>query len=276
MLPPILTTLCFFSYVCQQSTDLPYTHPQSILKFVVLSGEADLNLITSGEEGTVRTWSFNTYTSSFEHIHCYEGHLRGVSGLAFNGKALTVFTPSNARTRSKQLLILLFFYRQSNSSVVGIDGLHCSRVELGDEHSDQDHHAERGRALQPGHVSRQVSGQPVHRQWRHGQYADSVRVRHCHRVLQGNQGAIIASVSCVTTATEDGEPPALACCVLLCPAWPPGLLARDCLRLSFCLHVFSLLINVSFLFDCLQCSCISVWSTEASSSAPARTCSARP
>jgi WD40 repeat protein len=69
----------------QRSTDLPYAHTQSILKFVVLSGETDLNLISSGEDGTVRTWNFNTFTSSFDHIHCYEGHLRGVTGLAFNG-----------------------------------------------------------------------------------------------------------------------------------------------------------------------------------------------
>ena len=64
---------------------MPYSHPQSILKFIVLSGESDLNLISSGEDGTLRTWNFNAYTTSFDHIHCYEGHLRGVTGLAFNG-----------------------------------------------------------------------------------------------------------------------------------------------------------------------------------------------
>lgn len=96
--PPIISVLVkcfsklcyiFLPHICncvsQRGSDLPYTHPQSVLKFVVVLGGPDLNLITSGEDGTVRTWSFNSYTSSFDHIHCYEGHLRGVSGLAFNG-----------------------------------------------------------------------------------------------------------------------------------------------------------------------------------------------
>eukprot|EP01006_Ploeotia_vitrea_P011692 TRINITY_DN31082_c0_g1_i2.p1 TRINITY_DN31082_c0_g1~~TRINITY_DN31082_c0_g1_i2.p1 ORF type:complete len:384 (+),score=-17.56 TRINITY_DN31082_c0_g1_i2:80-1231(+) len=67
----------------KRSDEMPYTHPQSINSFVVLTGPDGVPyIISAGGEGLIRMWRFNA--NQFEHVGVLEGHIRGVTSLVLN------------------------------------------------------------------------------------------------------------------------------------------------------------------------------------------------
>ena len=62
---------------------MPYTHPQTINSFVVITGPDGVPyIITAGGEGIIRMWKYNA--NQFEAMGVLEGHTRGVTALVLN------------------------------------------------------------------------------------------------------------------------------------------------------------------------------------------------
>ena len=176
---------------------MPFTHPQSIFKFIVISGEADLNIISSGAEGNIHTWNFNNYTANFDHVHCFEGHVRGVSGLAFIGKFYVLLkrqllkpccmcVDNQAHLWSSSIdYTLKVWSLETNTLIKTIsagEGGHSSPVTCLAKSEDN-------RFVVSGGADNLLI------------VFDATNATECYK---GNQGSIVSTVSCVT-AGENGK-----------------------------------------------------------------------
>ena len=80
----------------KRSTELPYTHPQSVKSFKVAQSNNEAFLITAGGEGNIRIWKYEAARNGFEHQMLLEGHVRAINCMALVDKFL--WSGSNDRT----------------------------------------------------------------------------------------------------------------------------------------------------------------------------------
>jgi hypothetical protein len=76
--------------VQQRSQSLPYTHPQSIRKFIAEPMDEDIYIFTTGLEGMIHMWRFNTVSSLAEYVCAYEGHVREVTSILLKGSIFSL------------------------------------------------------------------------------------------------------------------------------------------------------------------------------------------
>mmetsp|Transcript_7472 Transcript_7472/g.11100 ORF Transcript_7472/g.11100 Transcript_7472/m.11100 type:complete len:394 (+) Transcript_7472:75-1256(+) len=76
------------TFELQLSEKRPYTHPMSVLQFIVRMMDGDLHFITGGLEGNIHIWTLSAATGIVSHVTALEGHIRGVTCMVLQGSML--------------------------------------------------------------------------------------------------------------------------------------------------------------------------------------------